>query len=747
MKPLRLRVSGYSRFPECDLELPTGTVALVGGNGAGKSRLLNAAELALYAAGSADLEQWLSPWTDRLELELVFEHHGETYRVRRGYRKSSSGTGTATLDLEIAHTDLGPYASTNWTPLTRENVKATQAFLVETLGLSRRAFRASSFLAQDDAGAFTEASAADRRAVLGEVCDPRGRWARRASVVHDRARLVEAEIVAGRARAADREEQAARLPELRDASAVLERQELTARAELAEAERFLELAQATVNANTAAAERVTAARVKVAAAVTAANAAEDALKQAVLAEYQVPGARDHLKQLRARATVIPELEASLDEQRRQIAEAEALRERKQTAVDRERHLARAHADAVTTMENAEAHRDTVAARLEHLRSAVDETERCTVCDQILGTEARAAAITATEREHEAAVRMAEERRAIAWAAKRATEDAMEAVAAIALPDPTPVADIEEPLRQAREAASGLPQAEHNLATLQARADEVAARKAEALTASTELRDAQDELDIASDGIADQTELEQAAGRARTAVTSRRTAVEAAADQRARAAERVAAAELAETDLVAIHSHAEQAQQQLDLLRLAERAYGRDGIPVLLTENVIPLIESEANRILQQMPTEDGVSFSVELHTQRAQKTDASKTTETLDILVNDPDTTRAYESFSGGEQARLNIALRIALARLLAGRRGAESRLLAIDEIPYLDVLGQGQLVDVIRGVAGDFDTTIVVSHHEILRDSFDTVIEIVKRDGVSEIAGAREPEQAAVAA
>jgi DNA repair exonuclease SbcCD ATPase subunit len=123
--------------------------------------------------------------------------------------------------------------------------------------------------------------------------------------------------------------------------------------------------------------------------------------------------------------------------------------------------------------------------------------------------------------------------------------------------------------------------------------------------------------------------------------------------------------------------------RLDLLKLAERAYGRDGIPALIVENAaIPQIETEANRILDEL---GGHRYCrIELRTQRALKTSRAP----RDARHRHPHTDageRPYETFSGGERTRLNLALRIALARLLAHRRGAESRLLAIDEPEFLD--------------------------------------------------------------
>ena len=54
--------------------------------------------------------------------------------------------------------------------------------------------------------------------------------------------------------------------------------------------------------------------------------------------------------------------------------------------------------------------------------------------------------------------------------------------------------------------------------------------------------------------------------------------------------------------------------------------------------------------------------------------------ETLDIRISDEVGTRDYEMYSGGEAFRVDLALRIALARLLAERAGATLPTLIIDE-------------------------------------------------------------------
>jgi DNA repair exonuclease SbcCD ATPase subunit len=74
------------------------------------------------------------------------------------------------------------------------------------------------------------------------------------------------------------------------------------------------------------------------------------------------------------------------------------------------------------------------------------------------------------------------------------------------------------------------------------------------------------------------------------------------------------------------------------------------------------------------------------------------------------------------------------LARLLAHRRGAESRALLLDEIEYLDDEGLAALAEILRGLQGEFDLILIVSHAAGLRDAFDQAIEITKDGNSSEV-------------
>jgi exonuclease SbcC len=160
------------------------------------------------------------------------------------------------------------------------------------------------------------------------------------------------------------------------------------------------------------------------------------------------------------------------------------------------------------------------------------------------------------------------------------------------------------------------------------------------------------------------------------------------------------------------------------------AFGRNGIPAMLIENALPELEQDANELLGRMTDN---STQVTFLTQRQAK--SGKAIETLDIRIGDSEGTRPYEMFSGGEAFRINLAIRIALSRLLARRAGADLRFLLIDEgFGSQDTQGRDRLVEAIAAIADDFEKILVVTHIDELKERFDVHIEVTKGEGGSRV-------------
>jgi exonuclease SbcC len=165
---------------------------------------------------------------------------------------------------------------------------------------------------------------------------------------------------------------------------------------------------------------------------------------------------------------------------------------------------------------------------------------------------------------------------------------------------------------------------------------------------------------------------------------------------------------------------EEAEGVYDELRTA---FGVRGVPAMIIEAAVPEIEAEANRLLSRMTSG---RMTVRFDTQR--ETKAGEVREALEIQIGDELGTRPYENYSGGEQFRVNFAIRIALSKLLARRAGAQLQTLVIDEgFGTQDAMGRRRLVEAINAVQDDFARVLVITHISELKDRFPARIEVTK--------------------
>jgi DNA repair protein SbcC/Rad50 len=189
---------------------------------------------------------------------------------------------------------------------------------------------------------------------------------------------------------------------------------------------------------------------------------------------------------------------------------------------------------------------------------------------------------------------------------------------------------------------------------------------------------------------------------------------------------------------------EQQQQQLQSCKRQYRiyqeltqAFGKNGIQALMIENVLPQLEAETNQLLSRLSANQ---LHVQFVTQKAGRSGSSKRKnakliDTLDILIADARGTRAYETYSGGEAFRINFAIRLALAKLLAQRAGAALQLLIIDEgFGTQDAEGCDRLIAAINAIACDFACILTVTHMPHLKEAFQARIEVNKTQQGSQL-------------
>ena len=163
-----------------------------------------------------------------------------------------------------------------------------------------------------------------------------------------------------------------------------------------------------------------------------------------------------------------------------------------------------------------------------------------------------------------------------------------------------------------------------------------------------------------------------------------------------------------------------------------QAFGRNGIQALMIENLLPQLEAKTNQILGRLSNHQ---LHVQFVTQRSGRKQG-KLIDTLDILIADARGTRPYETYSGGEAFRVNFAIRLAIARLLALRSGTALQMLIIDEgFGTQDRAGCDRLVAAIEAIAPDFACILTITHMPYFREAFQTRIDVSKDESGSRIA------------
>ena len=177
-------------------------------------------------------------------------------------------------------------------------------------------------------------------------------------------------------------------------------------------------------------------------------------------------------------------------------------------------------------------------------------------------------------------------------------------------------------------------------------------------------------------------------------------------------------------------HLAALRQQRGLYEELAASFGKNGIQAYVIDEALPELEQEATALLARLT---GNRMHLKLETQRQRRSGQGDPIETLDIFISDELGTRSYDLFSGGEAFRVNVALRIALSKLLARRAGAPLPTLFMDEgFGTQDAAGRERLVEVINSIQDDFQKIIVITHIEELKELFPVRIEVLKTEAGS---------------
>ena len=168
---------------------------------------------------------------------------------------------------------------------------------------------------------------------------------------------------------------------------------------------------------------------------------------------------------------------------------------------------------------------------------------------------------------------------------------------------------------------------------------------------------------------------------------------------------------------------DELHDEVDVFGALSEGFVPGGVQAMLIDQSSPLLETYANEMLDRMT---GGRIHLQFVTSRQLRD--GRSIETLDIRISDEMGTKDYEMYSGGERFRVDFAIRIALARLLADRAGASLPTLIIDEgFGSQDQEGIDRLVEALTVIKDDFRLILLVTHIDELKERFNQRIEVSK--------------------
>src|SRR6266540_1990998 len=477
-----LRLRNYRVYRAADIEFPDGLVGIYGPNGAGKSSIIESVRYALYGdARTEKSELRTAGINEDVRVELVFEHEGNSYEVRRVLKGRNL---TPTVEVYVNR------------QLAAQSARDANAYLGRVLGMDQRAFLASVCAQQKELTTFATMVPSERRRL---VLDLLGVSPIERALVHVREEARDARTAAGGARA-----QLPDLPAAESAAAEAAGAEAeTAATALAAAEAATATAEAAARKLDELRQLAALARAEAASARGEAERHERRALEADALAPELEAARARHAELEAAAAPLPALAAALEahlerqgllralqdaggrEQvaRRALAEAEResaaaaglieARDQAEAAVEEvEGELAamrERHAHASELLGAAAARLEAATAAAERCAS-LDPEAPCPTCGQVLGE--ALAEVTARHDQELAAARQAHR------LAAAAREAAVEAGRKLAARRDERRRELERARAAEQRAARAAARVEHAEQAIKVAGDEVVARQAE-----------------------------------------------------------------------------------------------------------------------------------------------------------------------------------------------------------------------------------------------------------------------------
>lgn len=687
MRLTALRARNFMAYADFDLPLADiQTASVTGKNMSGKSALLDAFRWATSSEIGRDVSSKdfvIRDGTDAVYVGVEFLAQGNEVKVEREKQRGRTAALTLTVNGQQA---------------TRHTIAETETAIAVLIGLTADGLMAGPFMAQEDAASFMNRRAADRKDLVLQL---RGLTRFEA---YWRAATDQRKVAQGELAAADRLIEAA----------------LTRIAHEAETRDALKTANEQVaiwtEAQSLANERINIAREGLSAArerasrTSALTLQRDNLTARIT---KTTGERDALEaRLKTARVLVDRPVTPFDADA--LAAAEGALDAAQDAARGRVRLEVELRDAVGVVGTRETRLTTMIAARQKMETVPCGAEGIYATCRFLTDVPTEEAIRTAEDERDAAefdrARIAERLEGVTEPATLPLRDRVDAIRA----------SMEATRREETIRAGAVATVDQGEQTLRALADTLAADGAEMDRIASEITGAEAAV------VAVVTWREELEGAESTYAQARSAGDLHASSARAQEIE-IAAIDAAKAQL------AEWQPKRVDLdtvvtsLGYIAEAFHRDGVPSMLLASAITLIETEANRVLSSLPGDLLVAF----RTQRAKA--GGGMADTLDVVVTANGWEREYGMLSVGGRFRVDLAIRIGIARMLTYQTGATIQTLWLDEpLAALDDESRTAVMETLGLLAQDFPLIIVVSHSSDFNDAFGACIDVEQIDGVS---------------
>ncbi len=727
MIPVKLKLSNFTSYSS---EVPVldfskfHLAAISGQNGAGKSSILDSITWCVWGTSRLgdSSDQLVRLGQSQMSVEFTFELDGHTYTVTR--QRILKGGGSTSLEL-----------FSNSHNLTEGTIKATQQKIIDTLHLSYETFVNSAFLRQGHADEFTTKGASDRKRILADILglahyDALEEKAKeKAKEASTKLQMLEYQLLEIDAELSQKEAREKALTEAEAEAEKAEKELLEIEGEIKTIELEREVVATKLKTLEEAQSRLEAAEKELADLKI-----QISLKEKAQAEYQVildqgkeieenyqklQGLQQRRQELESKRTELIKVKDELNDLQKKINERETNRQK-----------------AISDVEIKKQALETKKQQLEEQnKKLAEQKDACPTCGQVIGQD-KHSEIIKTNKEAEEKINQEIEQ----------LETTIKKYQAVVFPEAAQAKDKEDQVKKLEEETKDFRETFETITVLgkyenlytKLQQAETAVKTHQETMVDLQKIYAGKEKQIADESanLKDLTTYQNSLQEIKERIQGKETVkTELAAKARQFRTQAGAAKELVSRTTQFEKMQKEKGEEKTKLKKEKEvfeelaQAFGKKGIQAMIIETAIPELEEETNRLLDKL-TEGRMKIRFE--TQRETKTKVAGgekgIIETLDIIISDEMGERPYESYSGGEQFRVNFAIRLALSRLLTHRAGAKLQFLVIDEgFGTQDAQGRSRIVEALQIIKDDFEKILVITHMEELKEEFPVRIEVQK--------------------